>query len=120
MSGLRKITGIVMVIFVVALLGWDLFVAIEPTQGDTISEIMRDYSAGHPLIPTSIGVLSGHFFWPKKERINGVWTAVLLSVVGLSLLLSGFIFSLNWPPMYPFIGGVLIGHLVWAQTPAKR
>ena len=120
MKNLRKITGIFMVVALAVIIAWDAFVAAEPTKGDTISEIIRDYASGHPVIPVGIGVVAGHFFWPKKKRINGIWTAIWLSLVGFGLLFSGLVFDLRWPPMLPFIGGVCLGHMVWAQVGPRK
>lgn len=52
-----------MISSVVLLVGWDIFVAVKPPSGDTISEIIRQTAGKHPIIPFAFGVLIGHFFW---------------------------------------------------------
>lgn len=62
----RKITiGIILGVTAI-LIGWDIFVAVNPPQGDTISEIIQEFATKHPVIPFAFGVLMGHFFWPVK------------------------------------------------------
>lgn len=37
-----------------------------PQAGDTISEVM--WALGrHPLVPFLMGVLMGHFWWPRRS-----------------------------------------------------
>jgi hypothetical protein len=60
----RKITGITMLVVTVGLIGWDLIVAFNGIDGDTISEIMKNYAHDYPIIPLAWGVVLGHWFWP--------------------------------------------------------
>lgn len=50
------------------LIGWDIYVALTPQKGDTISEVIRDWAFAHPVIPFALGVLCGHWLWPLRER----------------------------------------------------
>jgi hypothetical protein len=36
-----------------------------PQRGDTISEIVWDFSARYPLLVLGFGLLMGHFFWQR-------------------------------------------------------
>lgn len=54
---------------VTILVGWDIYVAINPPDGDTISEVLFQWAGDHPVVPFVIGVLCGHWFWPQyKEK----------------------------------------------------
>jgi hypothetical protein len=46
-----------------ALIGWDIWLAVDDKPGNTISEIIRRYSRKYLFIPVAIGVLIGHWFW---------------------------------------------------------
>lgn len=61
----RKITISILVAVAVLLIGWDIYVAITPAPGDTISEITLAFAQRHPVIPFAIGVLCGHLLWPQ-------------------------------------------------------
>lgn len=58
-----QITGLVCIACVLMLVVFDLWMAGNGTPGDTISEVVRSWSARHPVIPFAAGVLMGHFFW---------------------------------------------------------
>lgn len=60
---MKTITTIIMLAAIFILIGWDIFVAARPPEGDTISEIIRQSAFRHPIIPFAFGVLIGHFFW---------------------------------------------------------
>jgi len=116
----RKVTTAIIVVVVAALILWDVFVAITPEEGDTISEVIRDYGRGHPVIPYGLGVLSGHFFWPAKNRIHAAITFISLGSTGILLTALGLMYNLDWPAILVLFFGILVGHLVWAQLPAER
>ena len=48
------------------LIGWDIFVAVTPQGGDTISEVLLTFARRHPALPFAFGVLMGHLFWPQQ------------------------------------------------------
>jgi len=50
------------------LIGWDIWVYLDPPEGDTISEIALSTAKDHPVLPLLIGVLAGHLFWPQREK----------------------------------------------------
>jgi len=54
-----------------ALLGWEIYTLSNKEKNDTISETVWDWSKKMPLVPFSLGLLMGHFFWqrvPKDEQ----------------------------------------------------
>lgn len=63
----RFATVWVLIVTALALIGWDVFAALSTTQ-PTISALILHYAHRFMLIPFSLGVLGGHFFWPQVER----------------------------------------------------
>lgn len=61
----KKITLGVMAAATAALVGWDIVVAANKEDGDTISEILLKASRKVPIITLAWGALSGHLFWPQ-------------------------------------------------------
>ena len=55
-------TTIAMLIITVVILAWDLCLAMNRKEGDTISEVVRKYSQRFPMIPFIIGFLVGHWW----------------------------------------------------------
>lgn len=62
----RKATVWIIIGTVVALILWDIFVAVEPEDGDTISEVVLGWARRSPAIPFAVGFLCGHLFWPQR------------------------------------------------------
>jgi hypothetical protein len=50
----------------IGLIAWDIHLATNPVQGDTISEIILKLAYQHPVLPFIVGILCGHFFWPQR------------------------------------------------------
>lgn len=49
------------------LIGWDVYVALTPQRGDTISEVVLSWAKQRPVIPFGLGVLMGHLLWPQRD-----------------------------------------------------
>lgn len=62
----RKVTISILVGVGVLLIAWDVWVWLEPTEGDTISEVIHDLGTRSWFLLVGIGVLLGHFFWPQS------------------------------------------------------
>jgi hypothetical protein len=62
----RKTTITILISTVSALILWDIWVFIEPTDGDTISEVTLGFASDHPVVALIIGVVMGHLFWPQR------------------------------------------------------
>lgn len=45
------------------LIAYDVYVAVNDTRGDTISELVTKHSLKRPIIPFAFGVIIGHWFW---------------------------------------------------------
>ena len=63
------ITLLLMATAFAALVGWDIYAAVNSTEGDTISELtagfVQEYTGVGIAVVWSIGLLCGHIFWPQ-------------------------------------------------------
>ena len=64
----KMITTILLIAASVLLIAWDIYVAVAPPKGDTISEIVLHIATHHPIIPFAIGVICGHLFWSQHLK----------------------------------------------------
>lgn len=112
---MRKETVVLIIVAVLVLVAWDIYVWLEPTPGDTISEIVRDVAWQYSVLPMSLGVLGGHFFWNGYHKGN-FW--VLVGIV-LAVLIFDLVFVLSVYPLVPFLVGMFFGHLFWPQRPQR-
>jgi hypothetical protein len=68
-SRTRIITLIIMAVCFLALVGWDIYAALNSVKGDTISEITQGFLLDHVgvliAVVWAIGLLCGHLFWPQ-------------------------------------------------------
>jgi hypothetical protein len=60
----KKVTISILIIVALLLIGWDIYVAVNKDEGDTISEVLL-WVGSHPVLPFAMGVLMGHLFWPQ-------------------------------------------------------
>ena len=66
----KKITQWGIIGALVAALGWDIFVATNPISGDTISEVILNFSRDNPTVIAAVFFLAGHLFWGQKVKDN--------------------------------------------------
>ncbi|HEV8674023.1 MAG TPA: hypothetical protein VGX21_08255 [Methylomirabilota bacterium] len=52
---------------VLGLVAYELVALANRDEGDTISEITWELTARRPLVPFTLGLLMGHFFWQREE-----------------------------------------------------
>jgi len=118
MNKLRGVTKIVIIAVVVGLIGYDIFVVVEPTEGDTISEVTLSWAWQSAFVPFALGVLGGHFTWPRKASPTfRKWSALGLLAFGVALLGADFLnLTPNVMPVIYFLPGVLAGHIFWPQV----
>jgi hypothetical protein len=117
MTWTRRVTAVLIVVTVAALIAWDVFVFVEPTEGDTISEVVLAWAWKSAFVPFALGVLGGHFTWPRPaSSAFRKWSAVGLLVFGLALLSADV---LGWTPdvmpVIYFVPGIVAGHVFWPQ-----
>lgn len=108
----------------VYLVGWDIYVGVNKTPNDTISEIMLGMARRHMLIPFVLGVIGGHFFWPGPVLYVWWQKIIILGGVGLSIVLIDLIDHYYPLPIVAYLEsnpapvamlGFIFGHIVWAQ-----
>lgn len=49
-------------------LAYEVYALTTRDEGDTISEITWNTTKKYPLLPFSVGVLMGHFFWQRGSN----------------------------------------------------
>lgn len=64
----RRMTIGILLAVASGLIGWDIYTAVDPTPGDTISEVLLGGALSHPIIPFLFGVVMGHLFWPQNAN----------------------------------------------------
>lgn len=120
MSRNRLISGVLTVVCFGIMILWDIYPALTPEEGDTISELSRDISTYWYSLPFVFGILPGHFFFNREDRstrnIPVLWVlaAILLArdIVNIGTFDGGMPIS--------FVLGVIAGAVWWPQAPAKE
>lgn len=115
-----KTTKILLLVVSLGLIGYDFIPFLNPTRGDTISEVICYYGLRCLTLPFVLGTLMGHFFLPTKEKAKQ-YPEILLALLGLSvsmditfhLLNQNYMFTL---PIIPLLLGVPIGGIFWQQN----
>lgn len=112
------VTKITLAVVTLALIIYDIWVAVEPTRGDTISEVLGLLAVKYPAISYAWGVLTGHLFlhrswasYPFKthRRYAGIAFA---SVVPIAANMIGF------PAQHISVWllfGALAAYMFWPQ-----
>lgn len=115
----RALTSWILVIPLLIWLIWDVKVATNETQNDTISEVVRDLSHYLYVIPYALGGIMGHFFWNKKDRAAGrpnrfkLWLGTCAAV----FILSSALPSLHYMNTAMVVVGFFVGAFLWPQGP---
>jgi len=61
----KRITQIVVIVAVLAIVCYDVFAYFAHGVDTTISRVVLGWSKQWPVIPFGVGVVSGHLFWPQ-------------------------------------------------------
>ena len=110
----KTITKFVMAATIVLVVGYDVWVYMEPTPGDTVSEILLAAAGTWSVLPFGFGVLAGHLFVPSGRDRDVVWllrSAVLAA--GVSLV--NYALDNTIPPAASLLVGGLVGAAWWSQ-----
>jgi len=115
-----KLTQILVVVLVVALSGIDVWLYVNETKGDTISEVIRAFALQAAPVPLWAGILCGHWFWPGPDRMKREidrWTILLSATVLSWVVTTGAYYEM---PILLLLG-VILGHVVWGMPkPSPR
>lgn len=118
----KKLTVGLILATIAIWIGWDVFVAIEPTPGDTESEVLRDWGWRAPSFVFALGALLGHWFGNAdalvalRERFP--WSPVLLAGIGAAVVgadVAGWLTDLH--PMVALLAGIPAGAVLWPLRP---
>jgi len=120
------ITTSIMIIATVVLVGWDVVVAVNAHNGDTISEIITKASGKYVLIPVVGGTITGHWWSPLQRPLMPWWLTLIILAAHVLGLLAWHLVHVFWfqSILYaflqhnlftPFMYGVVLGILTWTQ-----
>jgi hypothetical protein len=120
MSTARKISIGFLVIGLGLMTLWDVYPALTPELGDTISEVVRDGSWSFYVLPYACGILMGHFFVNKKDRssrnIPALWVSAGMIAARDALQIASF----PGGNSLALLLGIAAGAIWWPQAPAKE
>jgi len=110
----KGLTAWVMLGATVGLIGFDIAAALLDPQGDTISQLIRDWAWRWHVLPYAWGVLTGHLFFHRDAPVLPVGIALL--VLGGCIWVFAQIFAeANLTPVVPICVGVVMGWWFWPQ-----
>ena len=101
----------------------DVVLLRDGIEDNTISAVMRLFSR-YPFWPYAWGVLAGHCFWHKREKVkpNRLWQfAVLWGVCAALALIGALVRNAEWFEPFRtysflvFLFGAVMGRLLWPQ-----
>jgi hypothetical protein len=115
----RKISTALLVICFAVMTIWDIYPALTPQLGDTISEVVRDTSWNFYALPYVCGILMGHFFLNKEDRSSRNLPALWVT--------TGLLLSRDTLQIASFPGGngialglgIVAGAVWWPQAPKE-
>jgi len=103
--------------------GYDVIVATNDIQGDTISAVLRRWGRDMPVVVYIWGVLGGHF-WAGSEALSmsaGDELRITLWSMWMGLILSLWWYHTGrtltwWGALLVVNIGLLVGHFLWSQA----
>lgn len=106
------ITIILLVTTVFGLIGWDIYVALNDTDGDTISRVLQYWAYKAPATALFYGMVGGHIYcnWGGlMSKQDGL--AFLLWLLWVSVVINPYLVALPIV-IFPIVGFIL-GGLFW-------
>ena len=113
------ITMIVGGVIIAALVGVDIYLAVDKFPDNTWSEVIRIWALATPVVPWVLSVLIGHFFHPINNLkplisppgnyIALIWLTAAIGIVGVALARAGH----PIPPWTVVIPAIVIGSILW-------
>lgn len=111
----RLVTIAIILFTFVFILIWDIYAAITPEPGDTVSKVMKDLYNNHPTFAWITGVLCGHFC-SGVDTSNLAISLSLLGIITLGIAYLDFMHRVPFNPIFVLIPGALAGYLCWGQA----
>jgi hypothetical protein len=110
------LTGWIIGVCFVALVLYDVVIYFERTPDDTITHLIRDWGERHPSVPTAVGVLVGHWFWPVRRSYpeSGPWVLLGLGIGLVALDLLGKLPAV--PPLSCILLGAALSGWLWGPV----
>lgn len=103
--------------FVVAVIAVDLPAAIDRTEGNTFSELLREGGTQTTIFPWAFAVFAGRWFHPIDNlELAGIVGAVALMVLTFVVVSGGDVLRRNGhavPSWLVVVVGLLAGALLW-------
>jgi hypothetical protein len=99
---------------------WDfVVVGAAPANVDaTISQIILEWAYDWPALPWAVGVLCGHWFWPRyvySSLDRSTWRYWVLGLLAVAAMAVDIVWLDRVFPLLPFMLGIPIGYLLWPQ-----
>jgi hypothetical protein len=116
----KLVTIWLLIVTTTILIGWDIYVALTPQRGDTISEILLHTAQYASLLPAALGFLMGHLFWPRERggfSLPGTIGSVSFFAGRDVLAFFWPVIAVPWWPIVALLIGIILGHFFWAQRP---
>lgn len=67
----RKTVGIIIIVGVLLIAAWDVVLALDGIQANTITAVLRRVPPGVPVfLSFGLGLIAGHLWWCKPNRKN--------------------------------------------------
>lgn len=122
---LRRPTIAIIILSSIALAAYDVLPLLTEVEGDTISEVLRDWAPRHPFVPLALCVLIGHWFihipgWTRPK--HGPKALALLGVLVLagSLIASSVGLSIWIPAVVTGPIGLALGATLWSLEAPRQ
>lgn len=118
----RSATGVTVllilaVIFMVAVIAVDVPAAIDRTEGNTFSELLREGGTQTTIFPWAFAVFAGRWFHPVDNlELAGFGGAVALMILTFVVVSGGDVLRRNGhgvPSWIVMVAGLLAGGLLW-------
>jgi len=114
-----ELVGKILVIVTSILVVFDIYLYLNKTEGDTISNILKNWVYDKFFFISYLwGVLAGHFFLGTKTLIfPNTYSLLIVINIALILLLIGMVLKKKVKPlgqMALLIFGTGIGHFFWS------
>lgn len=120
-----QLTSAALIVLVTLILSlYDIVPAVNDARGDTISEVLRQWSRDWPVLAYMWGVLGGHWFLGHAAYVTGSQRgdAALLVLSGWAALilcvgLQDYTERLGLGVHAAFLlAGIAAGHFLWTQA----